>query len=46
MISVEVILFAVMFVPAYRKRVSFFIFLLLTISYATKSFGGSVRTAT
>ena len=38
MISVEVILFAVMLVPVDLKKRSFFIFLLLTISYATKKF--------
>ena len=38
MISVEVILFAVMLVPAYLKKSKFFIFLLLTISYATMKF--------
>ena len=38
MITVEVIFFVIMLVPAYLKKSKFFIFLLLTISYATIKF--------
>ena len=38
MMSVEVIFFAIMLIPAYLKKSKFFIFLLLTISYATMKF--------